>query len=93
MSQDIELGLVKQERDKAQEEYNRVSTDLAHVRAQWATTQKDLLDLDGRFTKWKEFEVERWRKTKATINGLRKERDALSTVITCFHNVICVLTF
>ncbi len=92
-SQDIELGLVKQERDKAQEEYNRVSTELAQVRSQWATTQKDLQELNGRFTKWKEFDVERRRKTKATINGLRKERDALSTVITCFHNVICVLTF
>ena len=70
-----------------------MSTELAQVRSQWATTQKDLLEMNERFTKWKEFDVERRRKIKGRINGLRKERDVLSTVITCFHNVICVLPF
>ncbi len=53
------------------------------MRSQLATKCAERDDANERFTKWKAFDVEQRRKTKATIDGLRKQRDAISKVITC----------
>ncbi len=82
-NQDIWSRRLVEERDKAQEEYNGLLTELQQVRSQSAKkcAERDE-DVNERFTKWKAFDVEQRRKTKATIDGLRKQRDVISKAIT-----------
>jgi hypothetical protein len=81
-AQDILTKRLAEDRDKAQEEYNELLSELQQVRSQLATKGVERDNLNERFTKWKAFDVEQRRKTKATIEALRKERDVFSKVKT-----------
>jgi hypothetical protein len=81
-AQDMFTKQLSEDQDKAQEECNALLRELQQVRSQLATKGVERDNLNERFTKWKAFDVEQRRKTKATIDALRKEQGILSTVQT-----------